>query len=580
MKSRLQQLLRRNNRIVMLFGILLLAVIFRFYQVDHGFIFTDEGNFLNPAKQLYETIFSHADNRGFLAWYHALMFWVALGGSLLGFTAKGILMWAAFSGLLSVLCFYAVTSILFPNKLATIATFMFAINYYTIFYQRTNLAIGYAIFFLLIALWIFLLTMSGFKFLHSSLSESLSRKVVKFRYFNMLLTGISLGMIFHIRIDTGFIFFGMLGAYSLAVIISRRKKFLVNRKKFLVNRKIFLKFILIIACIIITGALVYGLFFLLLSTLHWLDWAQTAEFYKIHLGMFYKKEATIWRPYFFIYIFKFTGLPFLCFACIGILSELYNIKKLNTNRLWLLIATVGMTAGLIIAGFKYPRAYVYIILFLAIYYGIGLNKLAELLFAENYHKKRLFMMFVLSLTLLAEALLIYPLFYKRSNYDKAVEYIANQGAGNLHGTHSWPIFELLPFKHRSFMVPDTCRVQKNYRDFAFVLKYSYDKKNVRYMILDNNITAYQKDSKMLQQFVVTYLPDVVFYNDYGDDFHVCSEAFGYQPARNLFSDKIMIYDIKNMQKIPNLPIKYYDDKTMEKIFYQRWKVRNNKRLTK
>jgi hypothetical protein len=58
----------------------------------------------------------------------------------------------------------------------------------------------------------------------------------------------------------------------------------------------------------------------------------------------------------------------------------------------------------------------------------------------------------------------------------------------------------------------------------------------------------------------------VFFNDYGDDYHNCMDAFGRWPKHNLFSDKLILYDLENIRHpIPEFP-PYTTEENIENRF--------------
>ena len=90
------------------------------------------------------------------------------------------------------------------------------------------------------------------------------------------------------------------------------------------------------------------------------------------------------------------------------------------------------------------------------------------------------------------------------------------------------------------------------------------------MILDSHISHFGGDSRMIQQFAVTVLPDAVFINDNGSDWHTCMEAFQSPPKNDMFTNRIMIYDMKNFHHIPAHPLPFLGNEKMDQLFELRW----------
>ena len=562
--------LKNNKYRIALSGIVTLAAFLRLYHLmGSGFKLTDEGYHFYPSIDLY-----NAFERGttqFLTWYHGLEFWIAFGCSFFGFTYDGALLWAAVCGIISVPLLYIFSSCVFSRKTALFCALALAFNYYLVFYARTALATGYAVFFFC---W-FLIVLNNAARLTKILPEAKDKPVSRTRrILAILATGVFLGMLTHIRIELGFIGLGMVGALGLTVLIEN------SAAGFERGRKAVWKAWKPLFIIVIIAVCVYLLFFLILDSVNWIDWKNSLVFYKGHLG-FAAGSDHPWGPYFLTDIWYLSGIPFLFISLWGLVSETVSFKRLSLERKWFVIAFWGMSVFLFKTGLAYPRTYVYTVLFLCVYWGVGIRRISVSL--RSIRLSRVFRTYatllLIALSFAGEFRLINPLFHKKSRYDEAEKFIAARGTGNIHCTHSWPIFELLPFKYKRYIIYDTYNRIANYKAFCRVLKNAYEKGNVKYMLLDNNLTYWGNDITMIQQFAATILPTAVFRNDYGDDWHTCMDAFGRPPVRNMFTNRIMVYDMKYLSKIPKEPIPFLGSKRMDEIFTERWNEKESEETT-
>ncbi|NOY75153.1 MAG: hypothetical protein GXP32_05100 [Kiritimatiellaeota bacterium] len=568
--------LKTHRYQIILLAITSLAVFLRFHNlIDSGFKFTDEGYHFYPAIDLYNA-FDRGTTR-FLTWYHGLEFWICLGCSFLGFTYNGALLWGATCGTAAVPLFYLFCSRLFSKRAALLCALALAFNYYLVFYARTALSTGYAVFFLCWFLVVFDWAMRECGVCRT-VDAPPSNRTRFHGFFPIFVAGVFLGMLEHIRIELGFIGVGLVGAMGISLALENGFSGLWSRRTFIFKSWIPLFILLFVA------VATYVSFFALLNALDWVDWKNSAVFYKGHLG-FAAKSDHPWGPYLLTNIWRLAGTPFILLALLGLIFETVDFKRLALRRRWFLIAFWGLSLFLFKTGLAYPRTYVYTVLFLCAYWGMGVRRIS--LFFARRRSARVgvaLAVFLVSITFYCEVRLIGPLFHKKSRYDEAERFIAERGAGNIHVTHSWPIFELLPFPYRRFVVYDTYSRFPEYEDFCGALRTAYEKQHARYMVLDNNLAYWGGDTTMIQQFAATILPTAVFRNDYGDDWHTCMDAFGKPPAHDMFTNRIMVYDIKEFAKNPGEPIPFFGAKRMDEIFTRRWAektaLKNKNRIVK
>ena len=367
------------------------------------------------------------------------------------------------------------------------------------------------------------------------------------------------------KINIGLIGVGMVGALGLTIAIDEGFANIANRWKDIVRAWIPLIMILFYAIC------AYLLFFAFLFHMDWIDWKNSKIFYEGHLVLTTKSDD-VWGPFLLTNIWHLAGLPFIAVSIYGLISETFLFKQLDLRRKWILVAFWGLAVFLFKTGISFPRAYVYTVLFMCAYWGLGVRRIAASLPRNKRFKvlRVCVVLFIVVTSFACEMRLITPLFHKKSRYDEAERFIAERGPGEIHGTHSWPIFELLPFKYKRYIVYDTYRLYPDYQGFCLALKVAVEEQNVNYMVLDNNLSYFGGDIKMIQQFAATVLPDAVFQNDYGDDWHTCMDAFGKPSIRNMFTNRVMVYDMRNFAKIPREPIPFLGAERMDQIFTERW----------
>ena len=365
------------------------------------------------------------------------------------------------------------------------------------------------------------------------------------------------GFTFTVRIQTCVTLLGVVGALGLALLLSSESW---NDRFAAIKKYAWFSII-----ILFFAVLSYAIFMFSIRNL--VKWHETMVFYGKNYDIT-RKLWNGWKPYLLINIWHLTGFPFILFAFLGFAFDCVKWHKLNLPRRWLLICTVGLLASYLKMALPWPRAYLYMIFIMTIYWVLSFEHIFSFWFTSGQLVRMRVPLVLCSLLIMAfcEMILILPFIHKKSRYNDVVAFIENRGAGNLHTTHARPIFSMLSFTHSTYIVYDTYRVNKTYRDFCEALMAGYVEKNVRYMILDNNVSYFGGDDRMLQQFVVTVLPDAVFKNDFGEDFHTCMDAFAAPPKHDIFTDKIMVCDMRNFKKVPRVPIPFYSPKKMDEIF--------------
>ena len=536
------------------------GIVLRFYHLkDAGVKFHDEA-----ICYIHALTLKHAMQgwhiKHFLYWYPALPFWIFLGCFITGFSLKGALLWGAINGILCIPLFYIFCSSIAPKRIALLATIALAFNYYLVYYSRTNLPTGYGIFFFCI-----LITLLGKIRVYTEKNNTgdLTFYYTSKQYLLFISTGIFLGILIHIRTDAGLFGVGMLFALYLAFLSTYKYSNIRSNFKSFINRSSF------IFVILISAAISFTLFLVIFGLLDWINWDATKLFYKERYSYTHHANS-IWGPYLLIFIYRLSSIPFWSIAIIGIINDIVKFGKINIYRRWCLIAFIGMTILLFKTGLSFPRAYVFLVVLMCFYWALGVEYLISLHFLHSKYTALILGVCLIAATFFGEFMLIYPLFKKKANYDRLAEYMASLQPGNIIGTHSWPMLEGLPFDFRKFLIYDLSKQCSSYKSFCLSLKYNCKNIHIRYMILDNNISYFATNSKIIQQFAVTNLPDVIFYNDYGDDWHTCMEAFQTPPIKDVFTKRIMLYDLSRPRKIPATPIPFLGSENMDEIFRQRW----------
>lgn len=536
-------------------SVILLTFILRYYNLEAmWFRFADEGYHLLHAAVLDAGKTAHT-----LYFKHGLIVFLMYGLKVFGFTVPGALNFSVFCGILTIVTFFYVCRRFLAVTNSLVLAAVFSSNYYIFYYQRSNMSDGYALMFFMFNLFCLITSMQNFDILNGKTKSKGYGKVPGTAWSFLVMSGILTGFSFTVRIQTCLTAAGVFGALGIAVLL---EVFEGKRKWRDFRRLLSYAFIWIIS-----AAVTYALF--MYSIRNDIRWASTFEWYRKNLVI---TEAPVngWKLYIFSHLFHLCSVPFLVIATMGIFSFLLKIKRLNTVRRWMLICFIGLSAGYLKMAMPWPRAYLYLIVLLVFFWGAGLSLVCRIQQTGRIFR-RAAVVILLIVTAAGELLLILPFISKTSGYRQAAIFMGRHGPGNYYATHAWPIFSV-GHKGRGFLFyPTYNKHNGSYRDLAITLKAHCDEQHIRYLILDNNVSNYFINPELLEQFVVTYLPDAVFKNDFGEDYHTCMDAFGTIPNNDLFTDKIMIYDLSEMEKLPRTPIPYYDDKRMSEVFNKRWK---------
>ena len=539
-------------------GFILFAAYLRFYHLDDmGFRFCDEGARLMHPKTLNVTMTTPS-----LYFKHGLMIWIFIGLKIFGFNCLGALTWSIVCGLFSVIFVFALWGRYASLHTALFASIIYGSNYYIFFYQRSNMSDGYALNFFILILFLITVLFQGMQIIPVNRNKHKLISSPSLIFLTFLVTGMLIGLVYTVRIQSCVTVLGVLGALGLALFLQPTR----DRWKWK-NVRRYSVFIVILLGIAFFS---YCLFMYFIQDM--VKWKETLVFYEKNYDIT-RKLWNVWKPYVIINIWKLSSFSFLSFALLGVCCDTINCLNLNLVRRWLLICFWGLFFASLKMALPWPRAYLYLIFILTIYWVLAFEYILSLKIFNNIKPplRYSFLTLCLLLTVISELTLIVPFINKKSRYNEAVAYIESKGPGNLHTTHARPIFSMLSFPHSTYIVYDTSRVHTIYQDFCVALKAGYEEKGVRYMVFDHNISYFGGDTRMLQQFVVTVLPDVVLKNDFGEDYHTCMDAFASPPKHDVFTDKIMIYDMENFRKIPRIPIPYFNNKRTEQIFFNRLK---------
>ena len=503
------------------------ALILRLYHIGSmGYRFADEGYHL-----LHPIILTENPDYPSLYFKHGLMWWIYLGLHLFGFTVNGSLYFSIFCGTISVVLFYLICSRLMRGNYPLYGAALFAFSYYIFYYQRSNMSDGYALMFFCLTGYLFITAVQklGIMPVFSKGKRS------PFAFIVLVASGLLLGFTFTVRIQTCLTLIGAGGAFAVVLLI---KVFLKKKKP-----EIFFKYSGTVLLWCLTAVIGYSVFMLLIR--HHIKWDDTLKWYG--------KNATItaippegWHLFICRNLWHLCGLPFLVISAIGIVRDIYCFKKLNSFRLWLLICFAGLTAGYVKAAMPWPRAYLYLIVFMIFYWLVGADCIAGIF---KKMRKDYVVTSILFITIVFELMLIIPFINKRSGYNDATAFINQNEHGALIATHSWPIFEALPYRHDNFLINKECRNLSTTGQFMNHLRYMFVKRRARYMILDNNIYFFPPPNPdMLKYFCRKNRPTAVYKNDFGEDYHTCMDAFGRAPVHEFCTDRIMIYRFRKPEK--------------------------------
>jgi hypothetical protein len=510
---------------------------------NNGFRMCDEGYYFNPARMMK----SGQEATPILYYYHGTVAWVRMGCRFLGTTPNAALIWAAINGLACIPLVFAFAQGLLSLRTSILTALAVSCNYYLVYYSRINLSNIYGVLFTLAALY----PMSRYVHLlgkaisdDAGIQPPTSRRI----HLHAAVAGLLTGLLFHVRVDSFVFLCGMSGLTLIAVAIKTNWQHWPKRLRAIgVDALIF-----ILAAGISCAAFVVAYF-------PWFDWNQTCEWYLKNVP-FLTGTARDWGPYLYIHLWRLSSIPFWGIALIGAGAELVRIRTLPFPRLWLLLCLVGSVLGFTVIGLPFPRGHIFFVLLMTIYWAVGIRFAATILTGKaRWGLPGILVM----LTLFGEMQLMRPMLRKQARYDKISE-VMTRSPGNLIHNPNWPI------------VQSYCPNQMQ-TVLHLILPGNYDEDDLKllllqapaagyyYLLLDYYTTLFM-DTRMLARMALTIPPVAVFFNDYGDDWHNFMDAFGREPGHSMFSDKLVLYDMRQIRHpIQSFP-PYTTEEDMEKRF--------------
>jgi hypothetical protein len=257
-----------------------------------------------------------------------------------------------------------------------------------------------------------------------------------------------------------------------------------------------------------------------------------------------------WKLYIMEFLWRFCGLPFLAIALLGIVWEVKEFRKLNLLRLWLLVSFLGITAFYIVMGLPWPRAYLYYVFLLVFYWSFALQRFSGMrFFSERKNLKFLAMGLLIAITAIAELRISWTIFTKTSNYRPATKFVFKDGCVNFSCAQSWPIFKSANILSRVHYISEIN--YSTYGRMLFAMNVNLRDLGIKYLILDHYTSHLDINKDILKELVRINKPAALFKNDFGNNYHVCMDAFGLPPVNDEFSDKIMIFDIEELRMPQN-----------------------------
>lgn len=522
----------RRKRLITIISLMAAALaigaFLRFYGLTNaGFRNCDEGYYFYPGK--FMEIYRNPEP--FLYYYHGTIAWVKLGCSMLGFTPEAALIWAALNGLAAVLALFVFVKRLAGTKTALLAAVAVTFNYYAVYYSRCNLSNIYGAFFVLVALC----PLAQFAV---AITQTLTRgELPKYNNrhmcFNIILTGLVAGLLFHVRVSSFLFLTGMGCALFITALCRAGKEKCPGLALIMASYGVLF---------IISTVFSYAAFIIAIEP--WVDWPQTIVWYKRQLPFLTGGTSKGWAPYLTEHLWRLCGAPFLAIAAIGVISETRCIKAIPMPRLWLLICLWGSIIGLLTLGIPFPRAHLMPVILLCIYWALGVKMLAGKV--KKY--KSVFLSIIIAATFAGEAWLAWPMMNKRTGYAQTAALISAKPANCLYN-RNWPI--LLSYNEELQFVPLDVMLdnQKGQASLEDVLANPKATGNCRYLIIDYYTSAFMSPSQLKRLSAATS-PKAVFQNDFGNDYHNLMDMFGKIPNPTVFDRTIIVYDLKNKSAPP------------------------------
>lgn len=503
------------------------AAVLRFYHLsEQGYRFCDEGYHLNlPILYLVD------HQEPFLFFKHGLLWFIAVGISVLGLSQAASMQFSGICGLATVVLFYALLSQLFNRRVAVLGAAAMACSHYVLFYNRSNMSDGYALmFFCLIAL---LLVQQAKAFgLWLEAPADRQRRTSRRRWLWLLLAGLLLGFSFTVRIQTCLTLLGMAGAWGLTLLLMRR-------------RQAVKPVMLAAAVLLLLAALGYALTMGYLR--HNVEWNGTLEWYGKNVTVA-GAQGYEWQAYLVSHLTRYCGWPLLLLGFVGLVCL---HRRPGFGGLWLLLCWWGLLLAFLKMGLPFPRAHLYLVFFLCIFWAIAIDWIGRRL-AGVSRRVSIGIAAAVVLTALTAAVEISKsrhLLTAEGGYDKVGDYLLGTDIGKeVIATHAWPIFRALHL-HRTVVLYDFVdglpSEESKQHDWMIDRLRESSSANITHMVLDSYVpyASSASETLFLQRFCATYPPDLVVRNEFGMDSQTSWDAFHGMLLPSMFTHYHIVYRV-------------------------------------
>ncbi len=516
-------------------AILLWAAALRFHGIGRqGFRLCDEGYYLlHPMNLVYSPT-----AEAFLYYKHGLCLMVSWFVRGFGPAPSSVLACAAACGMITVVVTFVAVRHMFDTKTALAATAVLASLKYVLFYHRSNLSDGYALMIFAIVLTMLAALITTVERYDRS-SSGWKRRAGPLAVGAGLLIGFS----FTVRIQTCLSLLGMVGVMVLLLPWLRPK---ADRGR------VVWRYIGVGSCVAAASVIGYAAVMLYLGDR--VDWPRTLEWYEKNLAIA-RVESQVWRPYLIGHLRDHTIGLFPLVAMAGVGLEMVRCRRRSSPlRLWFLVCTLGLAAAHVAAAMPWPRGQLNLVYLLAIYWGVGLSGLLSWNVARPA-VRRAGVAAILITTVVSESLQGYLMFALPHGYDTVNAYLVQRDPGSrgkrpFVATHSWPVIGC-SYGSSPFIVYDLVD-EPDYGAFCRGLQDIHERYGARFVILDLNVTYFagRPMNQMLQEFVLSNLPDLVVANDMANEAQCVADAVAGQPPReDMFSRRIVVYDLDRLAPI-------------------------------
>lgn len=493
--------------------ILIFAACPRFYQLaEMGYRFCDEGYHLNHSI-LY--LIDH--DEPFLYFKHGLHWFNTFGLTVFGLEQAGSLYWSAMVGLATIVFLYVTLGWLVNRRVALLGSAAMAVSHYVLFYHRSNMSDGHALMFFCLVTMLLVLAARHFGLGPVQETPNDDRPAAK-SWAILVAGGLMLGFSFAVRIQTCIILVGSICAWGLALVLMRRPR----------PWKQMTSGAAVLAALAVSG---YGGFMFYLR--HNVLWGSTVIWYDKNFAVA-QGELKAWSLYLVDHLTAYCSGAFLLFGIGGLIGATLFCRRAGFAMIWLVLCWWGLFAAFTVMGLPFPRAHLYLVLYLCIFWAIAIDWIGRRV-GKATGRKWLGVTVAIAIAVVSAALELQKsrtLLNSKGGYREAVAYVTATTPGKtMIATHAWPIFRA-SHRHQTTVLydyvndmPDSLEVQSTW--FPEKLRRSFEEIETSHMILDSYVpygcsaTAHL----FLQRFCATYPPDLIIRNDFGLDAQTSWDAF-------------------------------------------------------